>query len=328
MADYAILLHMADEQMTSSSVTEETSKTPSFIDAEYASIDKQYDRKAWWTKVVPILGRVVLAVWSVVDIVLVFGAVIFLVWYLVQGVFEEKQLVARLQQNQTTVRELAVENQAVGLIISNAQVLPGADDRFDLYASITNPNTDWFARFDYHFESSAGATEVQRGYVLPGREYHIAELSQVSERGRPGRAEMIVEHVEWERVKGVPGGDVADWINTHEDIVVSNVNHGAVTTIGSRDVVQTSFTLKNQTAYSYWDLDLILLLRVGRTIVGVNRVRLPYLDSGESLDQSISWFWSPSSGATPEIIPQIDFLNPDVYKAQEGRSTGEIIESL
>lgn len=300
------------------------------VETEYASIDQQYERKVWWTKVAPVLKNVGLFVWSVIDVVLVFGTLIFFVWYLVQGVFAERALVARLQQNHSVQRSVSTENQAVGLVVSNAQVLPGTDGRYDLYGFVSNPNEQWIGRFDYYFETSAGDTEKHEGYVLPGRDQHLVELSLGGEEGdgRPGRAELIVENIQWERVKGVPGGDIADWLNVREQLLVSNLAHGAVTTIGSRDVVQTSFTILNDTAYSYWDIDLIILLRVGRNVVGVNKVRLPYLDAAETLNQTVSWFWSPSAGATPEIIPQIDFFDSEIYKENPGRPTGELLERL
>lgn len=289
---------------------------PTPIETEYASIEKQYAREVFWTKTVPVLKNVGLVIWSVVDLVLVFGTFIFFVVYLVQGVFTEKALVTRFVQNQTSAREVSANRQAKGVVVSNAQVLPGTDGRFDLVGTVSNPNAAWIARFEYYFETAAGDTPKTQGYALPGRETYVTELSQGDGKGRPASAQLHVENITWERVQDIAPNDVQEWIDDHDRLTISDLAHGAVTTIGTRDVVQTSFTITNESPYSYWDVDLILLLRVGRNIVGVNKVRLPALDSGETTQQTVNWFWSASSGAMPEVVPQIDFFDPEVYKSQ------------
>ncbi len=300
---------------------------PNLIQSEYSSIEKQYERKVLWTRLVPVLQKGGLFLWSVIDLVLVFGTLAFFAWYLVQGIFSEQQLVARIGQNHTDQRSLIVSQQATGLVLSNTLVLPGSEGQYDLYATVGNPNESWLVTFTYFFETSAGNTDSRKGYVLPGGEQAIVELSNEA-ASRPGRAELKIENIEWERIKNIPGGDIKTWLADRGDFKITDIKHGAITKIGDRDIVQTAFTIANQSAYSYWDIDVVLLLKVGRNIVGVNQIRIPSLDAAETASKTVSWFWTPSAGATPEVIPQINFFDANVYKANPTKTTGETSEQL
>jgi hypothetical protein len=62
--------------------------------------------------------------------------------------------------------------------------------------------------------------------------------------------------------------------------------------------------------------------------VGVNQIRIPSLDSAATESKTVSWFWTPSAGAIPQIIPQINFFDSNIYKENPNKPTGETIEQL
>lgn len=293
--------------------------------AAYSSIDKAYERKAAVTRIVPAIKQGLLVLWSIVDIILVFGIFIFFVIYLIQGAFTEKGLVGRIGQNQGVIRSSSVAAGAESLAVSNAKVFSGVEGRYDLYAQVSNPNEKWIAYFDYYFRSSRGDTDVRRGYVLPRRDFEALALSQGDGTGRPGSADLVVENIQWERVRGIP--DIEEWISVREEFDITNVNHEG-TQVGNQNIVQTSFDIKNDTPYSFWDVDVVIRLEVGSSVVGVNQIRIPQISSSEALSQIVNWYASTSAGATPIIIPQINFFDETIYKETEGSRTGEVLERL
>ena len=81
------------------------------------------------------------------------------------------------------------------------------------------------------------------------------------------------------------------------------------------------FSLSNDTAFSYYDVGLFVLLKRGSAIVGVNKTTLSTLNSGEETDVTVNWFGTLPSVSQVEVIPELNIFDLGVYKPLMGETT-------
>ena len=192
------------------------------------------------------------------------------------------------------------------------------DGRYELYTTLENPNDDWWARFTYTFEVEGVEVETKEGFVLPGETKPLVAFAYESEVPfSSGR--ILIDDVSWQRVDRHMVGDYAVWETDRLNLSVSDAQF--VTTEDVQETNGTSrFTIENQTAFSYYDVGLFIVLKRGNAVVGVNRTVLPSFDSGESLDVRVNWFGTLPDVTQVEVIPEIDLFDLSGYKALEGET--------
>lgn len=205
------------------------------------------------------------------------------------------------------------------LQIQSVKVLR-SDGNYDLVTQVTNPNQKWYAKeLAYHFEFGGEPISTKTGYVLPGRSTYLAELN----RERPGgaaRAELIIENIEWEKQSGFEA--LAEKFLRFEISDVSYIPAQQTDIEGDRPINQVKFTIKNSSPQNFWDIDVFIFLYAGTQMRAVNKYHINSLDSLEQRQVVINWPGSLPAINKVSVVPQLDILDPSVYKGF-GEVTGE-----
>ena len=198
--------------------------------------------------------------------------------------------------------------------LSDVGVFANTDNRFDMEVAVTNPNAQWWAEFNYRFNLSGEDTPLRSGYVLPGGEQHATEVGfkPTTRGGRSATFEIV--NLRWHRVDpSMVGSSYPDFATQRQALEFRDLTYDTDLTVGNRKVGQTSFTLVNNGAFGYWNLELFVRLYRGSLPVAISSLTVANLSPGEKRPMQIVWLDNPSSVSKTEIIPQVNLLDPAAY---------------
>jgi len=198
--------------------------------------------------------------------------------------------------------------------ISDVSVFSGTENRLDMGVTITNPNAQWWAEFNYRFNVSGEDTPLRSGYVLPQSEQQVLELGYKPQEKGGRSATFSVENVRWHRLDpNVVGPSYMDFAAKRFNLEFMDTTYDSNLTVGNKKVGQTSFTLVNNAAYGFWGVDLVIrLTRAGNTIA-IQQVKVTNLQPGEKRPMQIVWPDNPAGATQTEITPQVNLLDASSY---------------
>jgi hypothetical protein len=229
----------------------------------------------------------------------------------------ESRITSDIATNQVTLAALE-SDQPKNVQSGSVIVLETTDNRLDMVVDLENPNEQWWVEFNYRFNVSGEQTPVRNGFVMPASKGTITELG-FSPKNRGGASgQLVVDNIRWHRVDP---GEVRGQYKAYEadrfNVAFENTKFSQDLVIGSRQIGRTSFDVVNRGSYGYWAMGLVVRLYRGTTVVAVNKITLPRVVPGETRHIEIDWFEKLSSITKTEIIPEINFLDPESYLPTE-----------
>lgn len=291
------------------------SKQNTDTSSELGQIEKEYKREVAITEARPLVYRIMYGLWLVFDIALVGLLVVVVFSYLISGQWSDRQDTALMANNLLSIHS-AVESNAASAIFVGEAIALRSGDGYDFHVELENPNDDWYASFEYVFETSEGSTKVYHGFIFPGETRTFVALNEEFD-SLPSQVEMTVDEIQWRRMDAHSIDDLEDWYSTHSDFEISDALHSTVEVAGT-SVVRSSFTVTNDSPYGYWTAPFILVLERNGVPVGVNQVSIAGFEAGETREVDLNWFDNTPSSGTLVIHPWIDFLDEDVYMSPSG----------
>lgn len=287
--------------------------------------DHEYQRfyrfSVWWVENRELLKKIGIGAMLAFDVILV-G---FVLWtfadsFLVSYGSERAAVAGMAVFGQEEMRSYSLSRAAHPLEIGEEEALSSGDGRYDIFAMARNPNTDWYALFTFAFRYGEAVTPPLSGFLLPGEEKPMAVLGLASETPIGSDAAIEISDLVWRRVDRHMTGDYMKWISEHLNLEIKEIKFSTDVSVNKQTIGRTSFTVANRSAFSYYDPEFWVILRRGSSIVGINRILLPYLDAGESRDVDVNWFGAlPAVGET-QIIPSINVFDLKTYKPLQGES--------
>jgi hypothetical protein len=170
---------------------------------------------------------------------------------------------------------------------------------WDLLSGVFNPNADWLAEFDYGFTDDSTSTVFFPGFALPGQHKILMALAQKNSSPR-----LEIKNIAWRRII-----DFSELKESHERFTVVNDEFTAAKKPG--DPSRLKFTLRNDSAYSYWEAASAVLLYSSGNVAAINLITIPQFLSGGSRDLELNWTRPLPNIDSWEIIPEINYL--DIY---------------
>lgn len=298
---------------------------PSFLHQELQKIEKDYQQKVQIVTARPVISQAFFFAWAVIDALLLTVAIGYIAYYLVSGSFDERRAVSDVIQNLGTIHDATAFNAAANLVTGEVLVFSPTAGYEDFYTEITNPNTDWTASFTYSFKTASGETRQYKGVVMPGERKILLALHE-SVSG--SRADFVVEDISWIRVDHHVIPDIEEWLERHEDFLVTNSVYETDLEVNKQKVARSSFTITNRSPYGYYDAVFNVMLMHGDTVVGVNQVVLSSFATGESRDVDVNWFGSFPGAAEIKVIPNIDYFDADAYLPVGGETPSDLRDVL
>lgn len=195
------------------------------------------------------------------------------------------------------------------LIITSYNVIHNKKFDYDFIASIENPNKKWrVANIEYYFSWDGGRTESKKTFILPDQKRYIFILGQEISK-RPGNTEIIFSNIDWKRVR--PGelqtlgilSKLKVW-DTRLSFVVPEQKMVSIPKV--------SFKIKNQSIYSFWQVNFIVVLYQRNQISGINVSTVKQLLASEEREIEFMWPDIPQSTEI-EIRPELNVFNSSVF---------------
>ena len=194
----------------------------------------------------------------------------------------------------------AIEQIAPRQLAVSEMTVINAGDKYDYLVQISNPNDNWLAQFKYRFTTpSSTANDFRNGFVLPGESKYLMDLSKASPQANLEMKDLSLLKVE----------NFALTQNKMMRFVVNDIDIAKA--FKSSDPTKVSFTIKNDSAYSYWEADLQVLLMNGGSVSGINHIVLNSFKSGENRKVEIFWNNPVSSVNSVNVIPNLNILDSD-----------------
>lgn len=289
---------------------------------EDAGYQKQYQRVRWWVEHRQLLKRIGIGIVIAIEaVLLVYVLWIFTDTYLLSYQEDQQKVAEMVAYGQADLHAYTVSQAANDLVLESARVFSIGDERYDLFAFVTNPNTDWWADFTYQFTDATGGVHTGESFILPSEEKPIVEFSIESETALRTVAVEITD-IDWHRVDHHAVGDLDEWLGDRARIEITDEAFDPAFALSEDQTIgRVTFTVKNEGAYSFYDPIFYLLLYRGSTVVGVNKTTVSKLETGETEDVVVNWFGTLPSVSKIEVIPELNLFDPDVYVELEGKQS-------
>ena len=290
---------------------------------EEKEFKRTYKLSLWWVEHRASIKRLGLGVFMFFDAVLL----LFVIWtfldtYAVSYDKELKAIEGVVIQGVSDLRSYTTARSAQDIDEEEVRVFSIGENRYDFYAMLSNPNLDWWVEFDYQFSYNDTETKIQHAVFLPEQRKPVVDLA-ISSVSSIRSAEFLLTNVVWHRVDHHEIGDYETWYEKRSSINISDETFRKEST-ESKTIGVSMFSVVNQTAYSYFNPTFIVLLKQGNNVVGISSVAVSSLDSLERKEISLNWFGTLPGVTTIEVIPDINFLDPKVYKRDKGVLDGDV----
>lgn len=297
-----------------------------FIKNEDQEFSRYYKFSKWFVLNRQTLKKVGYGVFIAFDAaLLLFVAWSFLDAYVISYSKENQAVTQMVSVGHADLRSYTQATAADPLILNSASTFSLGDDRYDFYATVANPNDEWWADFTYSFVGSAeGEEELDSftGFILPGEEKPVVALA-VELNGPPRGASLQITDISWHRVDRHLVGDYAEWYRDRLNMVIDDAAW-VLDTTATPPTAKVSFTLTNDAPFSYYDPVFYTVLKRGTRVVGINRTRLSDLESYEERQVEIQWFGAVPDVSQVEVIPEVNIFDVGAYKPLEGESTQDV----
>lgn len=282
---------------------------------------KEYRRSLWIVEHREKIGNIGIVILAIFDICLV----LFVVWSLVDAFVlsagnEQRSVIESVSLNQEDLHAYTEAQAADSMIVSDASTFPSANNKYDFYTQIENPNEDWWAEFEYQFVFEGGSTGIKQGFILPQSKKPIVELAFVNDAGLQN-AQFQFESISWHRIDHHLVPDYVTWSQDRLDLEIQNPTIMQDPTIDKNGLFRTTFTVHNNTAFNYYNPTFYLLLKRGATVVGVNKTQLQTLVAGETQEVVVNWFGTTLSASQVDVVPDLNLFDTRLYKSLEGSET-------
>ncbi len=240
-------------------------------------------------------------------------------YYLFKGMNEDEALIRQLLATRSFdhdyIATLVAHPPIIGPVsvfeVNTGKGLP----RYDLYATITNPNPRQVGSFDYSFKSAAGELADARSFLLPGETKVLLALSIESDRA-PENVQLAIQSISWRRLGARELPDWEAYRNERLNIETSDIKFTPARSSGLSEklnVSDLSFSITNKSAYNFWQADAVILLYNRGQLAGVNRYRLERFKSGETRRVEMSMTGGANRADEIRIVPEIDILDKNNY---------------
>ncbi|NUM25445.1 MAG: hypothetical protein HUU49_02340 [Candidatus Buchananbacteria bacterium] len=205
-------------------------------------------------------------------------------------------------------------NKPLDIQILSFDALGGREGRYDFVAQVQNPNEDWVAaEVDFQLLSGTNVVAEKSSFIYP---QEIKYLAFFGEEVSTGFTPVIkINRIKWRRFN-----NFAAYGEPRLRFTISDINFKPASSSGIRGelpVSTLSFQIKNDTAFSYWNVGLYMALVNGNRPIAANFIKLDQFYSGESRTVDIRWYESLGSAGKVEVKPEVDILNSDSYMPVE-----------
>jgi len=274
--------------------------------------DKEFELGYWYLTHKVLIRQVLIMILAAISGSLFLFGVVGLVKYYIVDAGKNAALEKSLAQTQLNFAKITELGAPTALDTADTVVFAGRDSDYDFVGVVNNDNETWYAEsFDYYFQYGDGEkTPVKTDFALPFQQKYLLNLG-ISVDKRIADAQLVIENVKWKKVP--------EYKSLQEKIVKFEFPTKSLAPVisgnaKSSSVTGLTFDVANLSAYSFWEPKFVILFYRSDTLVGVNQTILPEISTSEKKTQTINIFQPLPSGVRIEILPDINILDPNVFK--------------
>lgn len=264
----------------------------------------------WWVNHRDQVHRIGIGFFVAVDVALLgFGVWGFTDWLAIGGLKEEQAIRQMTSANYGRFGGVGLQEVQIGAPFT----LPGGAGKIDILAPIENPNGYFWAEVDYHFIVGGVEQQSLTTFVLPGQVKYLIHLGAPSDSG--ASVELKVDRRLWHRAGTFGADSLQSLFETRLDIRAENPVFTPSDPLATTQVSSAKFTLANHTAFGYYDVNLLVLLYRGDSVVGVNTLSVARLQAGEKRPMELFWYQILPQVTRVEVVPDINIYDEGVYRS-------------
>ena len=184
------------------------------------------------------------------------------------------------------------------LKFSEVTALPAASGHYDLVVEVRNPNKDWLGLFDYELGQGTSTSAVRSGFILPGDDKYLVGISADS-----ANAGFKASNFRWQKIT-----DFAALKKDRDHFIIENEEYLPPAKAG--EPARVKFDITNDSAYSYWQVNVVALLYSGGSLGAVNYATIGKLKSLETRAVEMNWSQDLPAIDSVQIIPEVNYIDP------------------
>lgn len=206
------------------------------------------------------------------------------------------------------------KNKALDLQISELDVISIGNNKYNLIAKVSNPNTKkWIAEsVEYYFYSNNFQSEHKKSFILPGEKKFLtifnAENDSVIQNPK-----LFISNIKW---KKIDEKDIATFSNKVEemtDFQIKKTDFSSLRNLQIKDSGSSiNFLVKNNTIYNYYEVGFFIITYSGPIITSVNYLRLDNFIAGGEKTAEIRWQQVIPRPSQIIIKPEINILDENI----------------
>ena len=245
-----------------------------------------------------------------------------IVYYLVIAGPALREQVRVMTTTQNESARIIAQQRPRPLEIADVLLIPSGSGRYDAGARVVNANPKWLVDIEYVLTVPGATVETAHAVLLPGRDRWLSRLNIMSATA-PSQATLTIAHTTWHRVRPQDIPDVERFMRERFNVAIRNPVFAppeqttSVPGVPPSVISRATFTVANQSAYHLRDLECTVLLRRNGAVVGVNRIILDELQSGEVRPAAATWFLPLGLVQTVEVIPFVNVFDPASFIAPD-----------
>lgn len=253
---------------------------------------------------------------SVVSGVLCIYGIAGLLYYALFGLSEDN--IAAREMVASTANYAALQSRygASELRILSADAYEASAGRFDFVATLVNDNARWAAVVRYRFTHSQGESDSGEAIILPQTERPVI-ISGEKLDDIPRAITFEITNIEWKHIDTHSIADIEEYTNERRNFAFDTmvfVPQSAVDNIPS-NILQ--FTFHNKSAFSYWDVPLIVELFENGSRVGIAQTKVEKLKAGDSRTLDLRTLTPNISVTDIRVHPTVNIFDSRVFMAPE-----------
>lgn len=227
--------------------------------------------------------------------------------YLVNGYLADQAMLKEMGQPLVNFKNLKEHFAAKQITIEGVNTFISGT-KVDAVALLNNPNNDFIVRFDYDFVFQGGKTELRHAFLLPNESRPVTELGI---KDLNGEANVEIKNIDWERISSHQIKNPQEYISQRKNFETGNFKFTPASTLGLTEN-RISFNVVNNSVFSYWQVDLVVLLKNGESVIGAEVVGVDNFKSEEKrlVELAIDGQLAPN---TIDVYPVVNVLDPAVY---------------
>lgn len=236
-------------------------------------------------------------------------------YYFIKGMKDDEAITRSMLTSVAVGHDFINQISPRDIDIFAPKVLKADGKKYDFLVQIKNPNDRHWATFEYHFSTNNKELGRSKSFILPGESKYLVSLANEFDFS-PTNVKIVFDSFNWGRVNRHEIPDWEEYRYDRLDIAVDKKEFLPAKVSGLSEKLNLNnlkFETTNKTAYSYWNIDFVILLWNNNAVVAVNKYSLPEFATLQTRTIEMSWPGILSRIDKIDVLPELNIMKKDIY---------------